>query len=343
MPTQPVTNCAGIHTRKWVEKSREAWRITLYLFVCLLSPATCIASDKDNYLLYHQSVNDAEKLIAAQQYGEALVIYRQLFDTYDFVFLRDYRIAAQLALHTGNPDEAFIFLKKGIASGWTLKSIKKNKFLRKLRISGDWRTVERQYDSLRGLYQAQLNSALRATVKKLFSKDQWKALGGLFAFGEKARNRYARKKFAPQSEKQVAQLNQIIDAQGYPGERLIGNNYWAETILSHHNSMTVELTQSDTLYPSIRPKLLRSIQSGQMSPYEFALIDDWYITIGGDRQKKGYGYLQSLTETERVRANALRQEIGLRSIEVRNQLIEVQQQTGMNFYLPSRPQPNGKI
>lgn len=313
------------------------------MFVSFLRQTAQPASDKSNYLTYHRSINDAEKLIAAQQYGEALVIYRQLLSTYDFVFLRDYRIATQLALHTGNPTEAFVFLKKGIASGWTLKSIKKNKFLKKLRSSGDWETVKQQYDSLHVIYQARLNPAVRASAKKMFGKDQWKALGGLFAFGEKARNRYASRKFAPQSEKQLARLNQIIDVQGYPGERLIGNNFWVATILSHHNSMTVEHTRSDTLYPNIRPKLLRAIQSGQMSPYEFAFIDDWYITIGSDRQKKGYGYLDSLTETERIRANQLRQETGLRSIEVRNQLIDVQQQTGMNFYLPSRPQPNGKI
>ena len=314
-------------------------------FVCFfLSPTNSTARDDDDYLAYHRAIIKVETAIADQAYNTALNQYRQVFAGYDFVFLRDYKIATQLALHTGRTDEAFAYLKQGIANGWELKAIRKNRFLKKLRQYGEWKTVERQYDSLRGNYRARINPTVRATVKKLFRKDQWKAMGGLFMFGPKAQDRYAERKFAPQSEKQLAYLDQIISTYGYPGERLIGNNFWTATILSHHNSMTVKRTRNDTLYPHLKPRLLQAIRTGQMSPPEFAIIDDWYITVGSDHAEKAYGYLSnSLTNAERGRADQLRNQIGLRSVSTRNRLLDIQQQTGMNFYLPPWPRPNGKI
>ena len=141
----------------------------------------------------------------------------------------------------------------------------------------------------------------------------------------------------------MAQLKQIIRTKGYPGERLIGNGFWAVTILSHHNSMTVQRTQTDTLYPQMRPVLRRAVETGAMSPFEFAMIDDWFITIKSNRQERGYGYLNTLTAVELVRADSLRTQIGLRSVTTRNRLIDVQQQTGMDFFLPAWPYRNAKL
>lgn len=305
--------------------------------------ARCAVRVGDDYLAYYRATIEAETAIAAQDYAKALRLYTHVFDSYDFVFLRDYKIATQLALYVGETDNSFVYLKKGITSGWTMKSIKENKFMGKLQRLDDWKTVKQSYDSLRSVYQAHIDPTLRKRVQTMFRKDQWKALGALFTLSSKAQQRYAERKFAPHSEKQLAQLNQIISTYGYPGERLIGNNYWASTILSHHNSMSTRYSVKDTLYPHLKNSLRQAVLTGQMSPYEFAIIEDWYIAISSDHKQKSYGYLGALTETELVRANQLRSQIGLRSVETRNKLIDIEQQTGMNFYLPGRPQLNGKI
>ncbi|WP_018618682.1 hypothetical protein [Spirosoma luteum] len=319
----------------------------IWVFLCFLPLYTqtpCLAARaNDDYLAYHRAVIEAETAIAAQDYTKALSLYVRLFDSHDFVFLRDYKIATQLALYIGKTDDSFVYLKKGITSGWTMKSIKKNKFLGKLQRLDNWKTTKQSYDSLRSVYQAHINPALRKRVQTMFRKDQWKAIGALFTLSSKAQQRYAERKFAPHSEKQLAQLNQIISTYGYPGERLIGNNYWTSTILSHHNSMSTRYAVKDTLYPHLKNSLQQAVLTGQMSPYEFAIIEDWYIAISSDHKEKSYGYLGALTETELVRANQLRSQIGLRSVETRNKLIDIEQQTGMDFYLPGRPQLNGKI
>ena len=168
----------------------------------------------------------------------------------------------------------------------------------------------------------------------MFKKDQGKALGALFRIGDKAQEKYAMKKFAPHSEIQMTKLIKILENQGYPGERLIGNDYWMSTIISHHNSISKSYAQKDTLYSFIKPMLYQAIKEGQISPYEYAMIDDWYIAVSTNRTESGYGFLNLPDQATLSETNLLRHRIGLRSIALRNKLVEVENYTGMNFYLP---------
>lgn len=292
--------------------------------------------DQENYIAYHRTIAKAQKLITHQEYQEALNLYKQVFNAYSFVFLSDYKVATQLALQVGKKQEAFTYLTKAMAAGWDLNDVKKTKFLRKLQDNPEWKMVEKQRDSLRAVYQKNGNREVQSVVKRMFNKDQRKALLALFTFGSKRRDRYAEKKFAPHSEKQMAELGRIINTYGYPGEKLIHNGYWASVILSHHNSISTEYNLKDTLYLAIRPTLLKALESGDMSPYEFVRMDDWYVASKSGRQEKQFGHLsRSLTNKELEKANQLREEIGMSSVETMNSLIDLQAQTGMNFYVPS--------
>jgi hypothetical protein len=289
-----------------------------------------------DYTAYHHTIADAHKRIAQKDYQAALALYRHVFNTYAFVFSRDYKVATQLALQTGQKQEAFTYLTKVIGTGWRLNAIQKNALVRTLQRDPHWRVIKAQCDSLRSRYQQGGNQPVRIIVRKMFRKDQRKALLALFVPGNKARTRYAEKRFAPHSDQQVAQLIRLIDTYGYPGEQLIHNGYWAAVILSHHNSISKRYALSDTLYPLVRPKLLKAIQLGQLSPYEFAMIDDWYTAIKSDSQETNFGYLsQSLTSTATKQVNQAREALGLDSIETIRLLADLEQQTGFNVYLPS--------
>lgn len=293
-------------------------------------------ADEKNYIAYHRTIAHAQKLIAHRQYREALDLYKEVLNTSRFVFVKEYKVATQLALQVENQADAFTYLKKGMAAGWDLKEVKKVHFLRKLQNNPEWKIVEKQGDSLRAVYHKNRKSELRSVVRKLFARDQRQALLALFTFSAKRRERYAEKKFAPHSEKQLAELTRIINTYGYPGEKLIQNGYWASVILSHHNSISTKYNLTDTLYPAIRPRLLKALSSGDMSPYEFVRIDDWYVASSSDHREKQFGHLSdSLTREELEKANLLREEIGMSSVETMNTLIDLQSQTGMNFYIPS--------
>lgn len=318
--------------------------LTLFASLHVHSTAQTLRSHPNqDYTQYHTQVIKAEKLVADRKYKEALVIYDQIFNSYDFVFLSEYRVATQLAIAVDDHKNAIHYLNAGIDAGWTLKSIKKNDYLKKLRVGAEWKSIKQTYKSKRHAYEATLNQPVRKKVKKMFSRDQWKAIGALFTFSSKRQDRYAEKKFAPQSENQITELISILNEFGYPGERLIGNNFWTTTILSHHNSISQAYVEQDTLYQFIKPMLLQAIKDGQMSPWEFALVDDWYRAVKSDRTEAGYGFLNSPTKSELASVNELRNQIGLRSVETRNGLIDIENLTGMNFYLGGRPWVDGKI
>lgn len=310
---------------------------SLSLLFCLypfFAPTGLERNETKDYLNYHQQIIEAESLITEENFKGALDKYESIFSTYDFVFLRDYQVATQLALYLKEKEKAIIYLEEGIAAGWELKSIKKNEFLKQLGDDPEWKTVISNYGSLRGEYEAGLNHQIQAKVRKMFSKDQWKAIGALLRIGDKAQERYAEKKFAPHSETQMAKLIEILESHGYPGEKLIGNDFWMSTILSHHNSISSEYSKNDTLYKFIKPKLIKAIKEGQMSPYEYALIDDWHKAISSERTEPGYGFLSPPYQSTLTKTNNLRQKIGLRTIELRNKLVDVEKRTGMKFYLP---------
>lgn len=305
------------------------------LYATIMTLAGMQEGKGQDYRKYNEQTIEAEKLIGKGRFLEALTTYDQLFQNYDFVFLRDFKIASQLSLYLKKGDKSLDLIKRGINAGWELKNIKKNNYLKNHLKKTDWKIIKQSYPGLHSTYLASLEYPLREKVQRMFKEDQRKALGALVKVGNKAQERYAVNKFAPHSEIQISKLIKILEEHGYPGEMLISNTFWMSTILCHHNSISKEYNSYDTAFNFIKPKLIRAIEQGQMSPYEYALIDDWQKAVSSDRTEPGYGFLIPPNHSKLYETNQLRKEIGLRSIELRNKLVDIEMKTGMNFYLPS--------
>jgi hypothetical protein len=301
------------------------------------------AQQSKDYREYNAAILKIEKSIIGENYRKALDEIESISNSYDFVFLRDYKIATQLAVYLKDFENAFKYLKLGISDGWTLNEIKKDKFLKPLTSMGQWNRIINEYDSLRSEYENGINQDIREMVQIMYKKDQKFALKYLFKIGQKAKEKYGERKGIPHTLRQMAKLKEIMAKQGYPGERIIGEGLWMTVILAHHNSVSKKFVVNDTLYPSLRPKLLEAISKGEMSPYNFAIIEDWNIAIKSDRQDIGYGYLDLPTKEEILKTNELRRNLNIRSIETRNSLVDIQEKTGMNFYLVGQPWVEGKI
>ena len=235
------------------------------------------AQKQTDYMNYHRDIISAEELIINDKYLDALLIFEKVFDSYEYIFLRDYKVAAQLALFIKDETKAFNFIRLGISNGWTLKEITKNKFLEPLQKKKEWEIIKFQYDTLRNKYNERINQKLREEVHEMFKRDQKLDFPYYLRIGQKAKEQYALRKFTPNNEKQIARLNEILNEYGYPGEKLIGNNIWMLTILVHHNSISTEYAQKDTLYPTLKPRLLKAIRTGEMLPDDYAIIEDAYV------------------------------------------------------------------
>lgn len=141
----------------------------------------------------------------------------------------------------------------------------------------------------------------------------------------------------------MKKFDNILETYDYPVERLIGEPDWMSTILSHHNSVSDNFVKNDTLFETIRPRLINAIANGELNPYQFAIIEDWRIATTSERQKTGYGYLDYLKPEEIEASDRLREQLGIRSVGLRNQLVEIQEKTGMDFHLAGAGWVDGKI
>lgn len=314
-------------------------RYSLLLYLLLLA-SVCVG--QQDYSQYYKTRIKAEQLIVDRRFNDALAEMEALFASYEFVFLRDYKVTAQLAMLTRDRNKALTLIKKAIAKGWNPKSISKNKLLVTLTEDDRWESIKSNYSS--DPKYLEINYKLRSQVHEMFKKDQKKAFGALLRVGNKAQEKYGNRKFAPHSEQQIAELNQILEQHGYPGERLIANNLWASTILSHHNSMSEEYVKQDTLFQFLKPKLREAVKKGQMSPFEFALVSDWKMAVESNHSSTAYGFLGAIQGAPSVqKINRNRAQLGLRSLELRNNLVDLEKELELNFYLPGEPWQEGKI
>jgi len=307
---------------------------SLLLILFMLGGLTSIHNTygQQNYLEYHREVIKCEQLIVDRQYKEAIANFELLFERFDFVFLREIKVVAQLCAFEMELDSGMKYLRMGISNGWTLKSIKKE--ISTYQDAVGWKKLQSEYKTLHQTYLDGLNISLKEEVHEMYKKDQKKALGALFKIGQKAQDKYAEKKFAAHSEIQFEKLHTIFDEYGYPGEKIIGNNWWVSVILSHHNSISEEYNSKDTLYASIKPKLRRALENGEVSPYTLATIEDWRTAALSGHSKTTYGFLGEIANPTLLQTvNTNRTAMGIRSIELRNALLGIEKETEMDLFL----------
>ena len=80
-----------------------------------------------------------------------------------------------------------------------------------------------------------------------------------------------------------------------------------------------------------------------MSLYDFAHIQDWKTIATKGYDSTSFGFIGSISnQNQLILVNQNRAKIGMRSVELRNSLIEVEEATGLNLYLPKGWQ-TGKI
>jgi hypothetical protein len=301
------------------------------------------AQQPADYQAYHRQIIQADQALVAGNYRAALAVMDTVFAQYAFVFLRDYQVAAQVAAYIGNAPRAFRYLRLAALAGWDLTAIRKVKLFARLRKDPAWQRFAQEYPALHQRYLQRLDTTMARRLQQMFGDDQRLAAENLKISDEKAQEVFLLQHFVPQNEAQVKQIHAMLLQQGYPGEKRIGNTVWASTILSHHNSVSPAYVRQDSLYPALRPLLLQAIASGDLSPGDFAVIEDWRIVVGSDHQQSAYGYLNPLHQRDIPQSDSLRAAIGLPSVALRNQLVDVQHKTGINFYLEGTMWVEGKI
>ena len=161
-------------------------------------------SGQPNYSSYHKQIQEAERLLLKEVYPSALERYEKVFETYPFVFKRDYAIAFQVALVQGEKAKASLYLQQAVQSGLSWKSIKSFRKVLKVHPTLSRQDIKEFYLKNRDSTQKGRDEDLRAFVREMFKRDQKKALGNFIKVREKAKKKYSESKFGPHSRQQMA-------------------------------------------------------------------------------------------------------------------------------------------
>ncbi|QMU28766.1 hypothetical protein [Adhaeribacter radiodurans] len=303
------------------------------LFLLLLLPVLCSAQTP-NYLEYHQQIIQAEEYLVARQFSESLKIYRHLTATYPHVFLRDLKVAAQLAAYSQDTANLYFFLEIAMQKGWTYQQIRKRETFQQFKSEPKFKKLQANKDQFQKAFEKNINLALKAEIKQMLTADQKRALRVALTPGKRWRERYTKQKFVPHNRAQVRRINQIMDQVGYPGEKIIGDHSWATVLISHN--------EHDSIYRELRPKLYAAFERGEISAIELAIIESWRCVVDtGGKDKAFVIWEQEISQPEATHADSLRSTIGLRNIALNNRLLDLEKELKIKFYLS--PSHGGRI
>lgn len=288
------------------------------LVLSFLSLLAFYPSTGQNYVHYHNQINQANLLALNGDFAAASLQYKNTFDQYDFEFARDCINALEVSSKTNHDTLTAFFARCALRRGVPLSFLIKLKALDTFRYTANWQEVVMETESLHEQYLQSINIDVRASINQMFKEDQ--ALRKqYYSWYNIIKRPWLNKKWEVLNHQQMLRLYEITLEYGFPGEQLIGIDTPQDhpkiesrqlsagmpiVILIHHYSQPNKSIDS-TLFPQLF--------TGYLHPQHFATICDFEVHFG-EAQYPNFGYygLRFGPENgERSTYNSKRQKIGL--------------------------------
>lgn len=200
----------------------------LGLFITLILSLPGISKAQSGYDIYHTQINAAERcMFVNDNYDSARFYFDKTLSSYDFCFLQDCVLAAQLALLHKDTASAFRYIAKGFENGLlpghllTLsyalgQNSRVTLFDTLLSDRHLYSRLKSCCDSLRPKYLSRINKEVRKRINEIYVYDQIaKAYANPKFMASQSHFPYPEDKFA-------SPYDSLIKTVGYPGQKLIG-------------------------------------------------------------------------------------------------------------------------
>ena len=178
-----------------------------FLFFTLLFSVNVNCHNQNNYYIYNNKINNAEILYFMEnKVDSSLAIYNEVFDTYEFIFLKDLLNAAQIAVFNNKDYEKYLF--KSFEFGFRIDDL--NKFPLFKDIHKKYQTDKRImmiFKKARIHYLKKIDLKYLDYIYNIAIKDQI----------DKYKFDYDTRIY-----KSINNLMDTIKRKGFPGERLLG-------------------------------------------------------------------------------------------------------------------------
>jgi hypothetical protein len=247
-----------------------------------------------DYQDYYANINRAKLSIVEDSLDKAINYYFKTFEQFDFVFARDSFNALEVASQNQDFDKMAYFFRRCLKQGIDFNFLQQDSSLSNFKETEMWDRILMDKDSLRMVYERNVNWEIRNEIKLMFTEDQ-----NIRDLANKNRfNIFKQKKLKKQFEeidhKLVLRIIEITKEYGFPGEKIIGlddesmhpkiktKNLTAGmpiVIFIHHYS------QSNESYNNL---LIDEVKKGNLFNEHFATISDFQYTYGDGVGKQDF-------------------------------------------------------
>ena len=125
-----------------------------------------------NYFKYHSIINEAESLISEEDFDSALTKYDSAFEEFEYVFTKDYIVAAQLAAMLNLKEKCIFYMQQAMRSGLKCYCLKQLNQLENFLTNEEWEDLQKLEKPFRQLYLSQININLNHEFSKRFREEQ---------------------------------------------------------------------------------------------------------------------------------------------------------------------------
>lgn len=308
-------------------------RRLLILYILLCMPVQLFSQ---NYIDYHRIFNRVDEDVLEKEYMSAAARLDTIYNNYDFIYAKHCTKALQIACMSEDSIRAMKWLQKAFMHGVPLWMIHANDITRKVLTYNNAHQVLLQYDSLRVIYYASIDTVLAVRINMLISEDQ--------RLTEKVNNGFILSRgynylfrWKKNNRKSFTAIENIVDSFGFPGERLIGlppsiadssvfykhYRFYGPASVVDHRAYTMLIHYYSNKRNSIGNKLLKSLKRGYLAAYQYGALNDFMSEYGKLDNYYNVWHTDKKTAERSDLINKRRYAIGLNTIaqQQRNKLL----------------------
>jgi len=283
---------------------------------------------QDDYSEYHQSIILVEDLISNEKFADAVKEYNKIFEAYDYVFLKDILIAAQVAYLSDDIEKTNEWLLRAVTDGYDCNCIKKLPIFKEYIDLDEWKKIESQYEELNDEYLTTIDLGLHYEFHHRYKQEQ-----------ENKSNRIKYKDIVTDNYRRIKSL---MDSIPFPSERIVGIDDGAIFPTTIGGSLSNCEAGNSKVIPTLLhydnpitdigiDKFSAALKLGHLHPRQFASIysfeSNYVSRLSGNRSVNkprlpeyffNFGFGKKIDDFERV--NSDRRKFGICSLETEKKL-----------------------
>ncbi len=224
--------------------------MTKYIVLSTFVFLSNLFNAQEDYFDYHRSINSTEELIGQEKFADAVGGYDVIFKEYDYVFLKDLLIAAQVAYLSSDVEKTNEWLLRAVANGYECGCITVMPVFKEYVKTDGWIQIVSKSSGLHDEYLASIDLGLHYEFHHRYKQEQ--------------ENKTTDRNFEIVYSN-YKRIKSLMDSMPFPSERLIG-------------------IDNDTIFPTVRGGSLTNCSAGNSKIIPTLLHYDNPITdIGLDK------------------------------------------------------------